>query len=108
MCVVVLVVMAIPENPSEEEEDGDSMAGFGSEIGDDLRNFSNSPADEADEAETERNLIANVAEAVFEIRVHPPDDACLLLLHAIRRRILRCNSHLFLSLSATLQSATSS
>lgn len=42
-----------PEDPSEEEEDGDAMAGFGSEIGDDLGDFGDSPAEEANESEAE-------------------------------------------------------
>lgn len=50
-------VKSIPENPGDEEEDRDPMAGFGAEIGDDLRDFSDSPGEDADEPQPEREAV---------------------------------------------------
>lgn len=59
------------------------MAGFSSEIGNDLRDFSDTPAKEANQPKTEGDLVAGVAEAVLEVCCNPPHHACLLLLHAV-------------------------
>lgn len=71
-----------PGNPREEEQEGNAMAGLGPEVGDYLRDFSNSPADEADEPEPEREFITNVAEAVTEV-ISIPADAWLVLPHTV-------------------------
>lgn len=58
------------------------MAGLSAEVSDDLRDFSDSPAKEADEAENEREVVADVAETVLEILLHPT-HAWLILHHAV-------------------------
>lgn len=37
----------IPSNPSEKKEEGKAMAGLGPEVGENLRDFSDAPADQA-------------------------------------------------------------
>ena len=42
-----------PDDPSEDESKGDAMAGLGLEVGDDLWDLRNPPADEANQTEAE-------------------------------------------------------
>lgn len=59
------------------------MAGFGAEIGNDLWDFSNSPGEEADEAKPERELISEIAKAVFEIVLDPPNASLVVLIWTV-------------------------
>lgn len=47
------------------------MAGLGAKVGDDLRDFSNSPTDEAYESKGEGEFVTEITETVFEILVNP-------------------------------------
>ena len=47
------------------------MAGLGLKVGDDLRDFCNSPTNQADKSKTEREIIGEIAEAVFEVLLNP-------------------------------------
>lgn len=61
------------------------MARLGLEVGDDLRDFCNSPANQADESKTEGEIIAEIAEAVLEILLNPT-HAGFSLCYTIRQR----------------------
>lgn len=58
------------------------MAGLGFEVGDNLRDFGESPADKTREAESEREVVSQIAETIFEVLFYPP-NAWLLLLETI-------------------------
>lgn len=85
----------VPGNPSEEESKRDTMAGLGLKVGDDLRDFRDSPTDQADKPKTEREVISEIAEAILEVLVNPT-HAGLSLSYTIRQ----CHSSRSLSLFA--------
>lgn len=72
----------ISSNPSEEEEERDAVAGLGSKVGYDLRDFRNSPTDETGETESKWKFILDVAKAIFEIPFNPAHTP-FPLLHTI-------------------------
>lgn len=61
------------------------MAGFGAEVGDDLRDFRNSPADQTDQTKPKGEMVSEIAETVPKVLVNP-SDAGLLLLDTVRWR----------------------
>ena len=66
------------------------MAGLGLEIGNDLRDLGDSPAEEADEAEAEGYLAAEITHTVLEVLFHPFHT---ILLHHRASRPLIGASH---------------
>lgn len=55
------------------------MGGFGPEVGDELRELGDAPAEETDDAECEGELAGGGADAVVEVAVDPADAGLLLL-----------------------------
>lgn len=56
------------------------MARFSLEIGDDLRDLRNPPAEDTEEAEPEGYLTAQIADAVLEVPLHPSHTPIDLLI----------------------------
>ena len=59
------------------------MAGFSTEVGDYLRDFSYTPTNKADDSQSERDLIIEVAETILEIVVNPPPNTWLILFKTV-------------------------
>lgn len=69
----------IPGDPSEEESEGDPVAGLCPEVGDDLRDLGDTPADETNQTEPKRDFVVEVTEAVLEVLLHPIHAGLLLV-----------------------------
>lgn len=72
-----------PSDPSEEEGKGNSVAGLSVKVGDNLRDFCDAPANKADEAEREGEIVFEITEAVFEVLLYPT-HAWLSFPHTVR------------------------
>lgn len=72
-----------PRDPSEKKRKRNSMAGLCSEVGDNLRDFCNSPTNQTDKTKPKGEPISEIAETVPKKLVNPPDTG-LLLLHTVR------------------------
>ena len=61
----------LPNDPGHEEEEGDALGRLVTEVGEDLRHFGDTPADDTHQAQGEWESVPGTAHAVPQIPLHP-------------------------------------